>query len=106
MKTDASNQITVRIFVGIEISSEIKMRLYESSSWKDALIVDAKDPQRMQIVPFEGKNYIGRFLAYKELTLKDLDQEAKHVADKLISYCPALKIDKNETVVFSQVFVA
>jgi len=106
MTTQSTKQITVRMFVGIEINSEIKMRLNESPSWKDALILASKDPEILQIVPFQGKNYVGRFLSYKEVTLKDLDHEAIHVAAELLKYCPALKLTKNDTLVFSQVFVA
>lgn len=106
MTIQSSKQITVRIFVGIEINSEIKMRLNESPSWKDALILASQDPEILQIAPFQEKNYVGRFLSYNEVTLKDLDKEATHVADELHKYCPALKLTKNDTLVFSQVFVA
>jgi hypothetical protein len=106
MNTDNPNQIIVRIFVGIEVNFEIKMRLNESLLWKDALILASKEPKIIKIVPFQNKNYIGRFLNFKEVTLKDLDQEANQIVEELLGYCPALKITKNDTLVFSQVFVA
>jgi hypothetical protein len=106
MNSNATNQINARIFVGLELNFEIKKKLNESHLWKDAKIVGGTNPKSLKEVQYQGKKYIGRLLPFNEVTLKDLDKEAKEVLEKLSEFCPLLKLEKNSTLVFPQVFVA
>lgn len=106
MNIRTTKQINARIFVGFELTFELKKELQKSHLWKDSQFTAAEDPKALNEVHYQEKSYIGRLLTFNEVTLKDLDRETMEVLEKLNSYCPALKLDKNNTLVFPQVFVA
>ena len=106
METEKSNAITTRIFVGVEMTSEVKMRLSHSHLWKDAQLVSGKNPGALKEIQYQNKSYVGRTMPYKEVTIKDLDGEITAVIQALSEYNPQLKIDKNNAIIFPQVFIA
>jgi hypothetical protein len=103
MITKPSKQIDARIFVGIELTFEIQKKLNESHAWKDAKIAD---PNALKEIQYQEKKYLGSLLPYNEVTIKDLENESKKVLAKISSFCPFIKLEKNSTIVFPQVFVA
>ena len=50
MNTKPTKQIEARIFVGVELSFEIKTKLNESYAWKDAKIIAGADPSTFEYV--------------------------------------------------------
>lgn len=105
METEKSNAIITRIFIGIEMSSEVKMRLNQSHLWKDAQLISGTDPAALKEVQYQQKSYVGRSMPYKEVTIKDLDTEISDILKILAEYCPQLKLDKNKAIIFPQVLI-
>ncbi len=98
-----NGKMTVRIFVGVALSTEIEIKLNQSKLWKEASFHPSCES--LMKVHFQGKDYLGRYLAYNEVTVKDLKEAEKQMLDTLHKYSSEINIDKIESFTFPQVLV-
>lgn len=81
-----------KLFVGTRLSPELKMQI-------------SSDLAEMTCIPYEGKEYIGRYLDSARPTV----QEVRAVCDafllRLQELCPDFRVDTLPVVVFPQLFV-
>jgi len=106
MNTASKERITVKIFVGFETSIELRMHLNQSSAWKKASFEKGDTLNQILEVRFNEKNYIGRYLDSKILTMKDMKALSAEIRGNLQEYCPEINFDMLNINIFPQVFVA
>ena len=91
---------TVKIFVGVEFTTDIDIKLKDSLLWKETSF--APTPDSLVRIPFHGNDYIGRYVT--EMTVKDLKEIERQILNTLHSYSSEINIEKLNPVVFSQDF--
>lgn len=96
---DHQSKTDVKLFAGFLISSEVKMHLKASSSWKPLETPDLIE------VRYEDRHYLGNYLAESPLTLHALREQQTFFAELLKSHCPKLDVDHCKFFVFSQLFI-
>jgi len=104
MTTTISNKVTVRLFAGCQLTSEIRMYLKQSASWKQAQIGDS-DVRDIVETHYQEKDYLGRYIRKQSLTLKELYEIEGSIRKALTTYCPELSAETLKIYVFPQVFI-
>lgn len=91
-----------RLFLGCELTSELRMHLKQSFSWKEAQMLS----KGLTEAHFEGKNYIGQRLEKNQLTLMEIKSLEKNLKRDLNEHCPNFDAARLKIIVFTEVFVA
>ena len=87
-------RISVKLFAGFALTSELRMHLKQVAIRPD--LIEAHH---------EKQNYIGRYVEPQQPTIKTLrllEQELKQI---LLTACPKFPSDKLQLITFSQVFI-
>lgn len=98
--------LSIRLFVGCPLNSEIKMHLNQSRQWKQTTISPHRNNKELIEIHHQGKDYLGYHLDLEKATLADLKQIEEHVKGQLQIFCPDLEIEKIKVCIFPQVFIA
>lgn len=107
MESTVDSRVTVKLFIGISITPDLKLQLSQSSAWKEAKIVNSTDPFYLIETNFHNKTYIGLFSSEQQLSLTQLKGIQQHIREQLHHYCPKFPgIDKLPLFIFPQLFVA
>lgn len=106
MDTATKERVKVKIFVGFEISIELRIQLNHSPIWKQVSVVKEDSHAHLQEVRYQEKDYIGRYLDHSMITFKDVKVHAKTIRDTLQEYCQEYNVDALKINIFPQVFVA
>jgi|GEM_PF-5773579 len=91
-----------RLFAGCLLTSEIKMHLRNSSAWHNAQL----EPGHLITVPYESKEYLGRYLNKERHTIQDLKDVQMILNRTLAACCPDLAGREFEIKLFTHTFVA
>ena len=103
METKIENRVTLKIFIGCPISSEIRLKLNHSLQWKQAKIL--ADKNSLVETHFQDKDYLGLFLEYQKVPLSELKLTESFLKKTILSYIPDLENEKIKVVLFSQIFI-
>ncbi len=106
MTNTTTNHLTVKLFIGCLLNSEIKMHLSQSALWKQIAIAPAKQDEELSQVHFHGKDYLGIYLAADKITMEHMHTFEERIKQRLQAYCPALHFENIKPYIFAQVFVA
>ena len=92
----------VRGFLGLLVTSELKMHLKQSSVWQRA---KSSGENRLWEANYEGSEYLGLPLSFplKFTQLKELEEQLKLA---LQEYCPKLNILGHKIYLFTQLFIS
>lgn len=93
----------IKIFIGFPLTTELRIQLSKSSSWKRVSVSRLSEPDDLMEIRHEGKEFIGRFVGGDQVPLSDLQAIEKVIQEKMLSYCPEFK-SANATI-FPQVFI-
>lgn len=100
---DGRDRITTKLFIGLLITSEVKMHLQNSPFWRNAKAMP--NEEHLIEVRHRGKNYIGCYLKEEGIQLKDLKKMEIMVTTKIGAYLPQLSLSNDDCVVFPQLFI-
>ncbi len=100
--TPATNRISIKLFVGYELSTQLKMNLIKDSRWKESSV---SQTTFLKKVDYQNKNYIGSYLEFENTTMKNLQKHAKQIKDELQQYCKEIDLTSHKIQIFSQVFI-
>lgn len=103
METDVKKGVTVRLFVGAELTAPLNYHLKNSSAWKEATLLPLK---QMQQVAFEKKTYVGIYLDTCMITTQAFQTHHDKILSELIAYCPKLPVSELKITLFPQLFIA
>lgn len=106
MIASSEKKIATKIFIGFELSMEIRTQLGQCANWKQDQVSGKLSENDLSVVKYKEKEYVGRYIAYSTLPVKDVKKEAAEVSKKLASYCPELDVDQLTVQIFPQVFVS
>lgn len=96
--------ISLKIFIGFLLNSELRMHLMHSSSWKEALILQSSDSNAIKIVRYGDKEYWGRYLTSSSIPLNELPALEAELHQALKHHCPQMK-QPPSLHLFSQSFI-
>lgn len=95
--------ISLKLFIGIPLNSELKLKLAQSKTWQESLITGTDDV--LKIVRFGEKEYFGRYLPHSHLLMSELPPIESSLIASIKHYCPRIKHDKLVLRIFSQPFI-
>jgi len=100
------NRVTVKLFVGFELTSKSRIHLSQSNEWKQASIIQGHSSKTLIECPYQEKTYLGRYLDSNILTIQELKNQAKLISKIMETYCPALDLEILSLHFFPLVLVA
>lgn len=106
MSSRITETLTMKMFVGILATSEVRMHLTQSMLWKQITIVREEKGAELQQVHYQGKDYVGFYLEEQAADLIQIQKYEEAVKEKVQKYCPDLDCRKQPVVIFGQVFCA
>lgn len=80
-----------KVFVGTRVTPELSELI--------------GDTQEFQLVPYEGKRYVGLYLDTKCPTLTQVREVCDHFVATLQVHCPQLRCDRLPIIIFPQLFL-
>lgn len=99
------NKVFAKLFIGILITSEVRMHLNQSTVWKNVQVIGDPEAGELISVRFHEYDYIGSYVKVEKITFSELGSYDKHVLNKLQSYCPNLQLNTHKVSFFSQIFI-
>lgn len=99
------NGVSVKLFVGYEVTSEIRSQLHRSKAWQQTSVLSPSERDLIE-VNHQGNHYVGRFLPQDRLILSDVKENDALAKKALKNYCPDCNLDEMPVRIFPQVFVS
>lgn len=99
------NKIILKLFAGVLLNAEMKLKLRQSEKWQQATILPHRDETELIEVHHEGKDYLGYYLPNNQITLSELRNTEKFIQERMIHYHPDFALINHKTLVFTQVFI-
>ena len=106
MSTPTKDRVLVKIFIGFELTVDIKIQLNQSSEWKQASVVKDETNQNLIEAHYSEHDYLGQYFDFNTLTMKDVTSRAQDIRKRLKEYCPDLDVDALKIHLFPQVFIS
>ena len=106
MSTELQDKVTVNLFLGCLINSEVKMHLNYSDLWKRERVIRSEEGERLEQIRFANKDYVGASLKEKQVTLERLEEFEAGVRKALARYCPELNVETVKLNVIPQLFIS
>lgn len=104
MNTQIESGVKVKLFAGCLINAELKLKLNQSSLWKQAKIELSEND--LKDIHYHGKDYIGQFLKNEKTSLSELKEIEGKIIHLIHKYCPEFGSEKIKIIVFSQLFIS
>lgn len=101
-----SEKLTVKLFAGIFLTSEIRLHLKQSFAWKLVSMNPDKTILRLVETHYKSQDFIGFFLPEPSTTIDQLRQAERFVLTTFHSYCPEIALESLSLIIFPQVFIA
>ena len=101
MVANQASGVSVDVFIGSIVTSELRMHLNYSKQWKRAI----GEQKELQLIHYQGEEYFGIFVGNGPLKLEDLHVGAAQVKKLLSTYFPELQLDNLILQIFPQIFI-
>lgn len=102
-----SEKITVKIFAGCLMPSDLRLHLSKSKEWQLISVIPLESREiRLQEVHFQGKDYLGYYLEDDLIQIKDLQEIKTAIQLFLKRFCPEYQAVDLKVYVIPQIFVA
>jgi len=106
MSSSLDKRVTVKLFAGFAIHPDMRREMFTSDKWHMAQIAWKSQENGLEIVPNEGKEYVGKYLESQFLTTKELIDVESKIRKQLIYHCPAVNQYPLNFFIFPQIFVS
>ncbi len=97
--------LTFRVFIGVEVDSEIRMHLKQSQEWSDRYMQDSSEI-RLNRESINGQDYLGFFLKESAPLVDDLIHAEECFENSFAKYFPEIKLESKGIHLFPQVFLS
>lgn len=97
---------TVKIFIGLLLSPDLKWRLQKTSSWKEAQIDWQSQTTGFKNISFQGDEYLGFYLENELITIPELKEYELKIKNKIKQLYPEFDTNSCNISLFSQLFVS
>lgn len=81
-----------KLFLGTRLTPDLKMHLH-------------REPEGLQKIPYEGKEYLGFYLPYLHPTVEEIRQCCAQFTQQIQSLFPHMRADALPVVIFPQIFL-
>jgi len=105
MSSSLGNRVIVKLFGGFAIHPDIKREMFANDKWHMAQIAWKSQENGLEIVPNDGREYVGKYLENSSHTTKELIDIESKIRKQLIFHCPAVDQYPLQFFIFPQVFV-
>jgi len=99
------NKMSVKLFIGFEVTSEMRSQLHRSKAWQQASVLNPAERDLIEI-NHHGHSYVGRFLPQDRIILSDVRANDAIAKKALKHYCPDCDLDEMTLRILPQVFVS
>lgn len=108
MSIESGEKIEVQLFLGCQVTAEIRNELNANIHWKASQIVhqSQRTPGCLNVVPFKGKEYLGHFISESEPSLAELGRVREAIEQEIRFFCPDVNISKLHFIIFTQLFIS
>ena len=106
MSPSLDKRVNVKLLVGFVIHPEMRREMFTSDKWHMAQIAWKSQENGLEIVPNDGKKYIGKYLDSSFLTTKELIDIESKIRKQLVYHCPAVDQYPLKFFIFPQIFVS
>lgn len=103
MKQEIDNRITIKMFYGCPLLPDLRLQLEKSQQWKLAKIGSERAP--LEVIRHQEKDYCGSFLHSDEMTISNLEAEAKRIHNKIKEFCSNYDTETLNFTIFPIVFI-
>ena len=104
--TIAEKGLTFKLFTGFSVSSELRMHLKLSKTWKEHQIIQKKTPDDLQLVHFNDKDYLGYYLEPSMISMQDVNLLEKKIQRAFEHFFPKYQSDSLSLYFFAQAFIS
>lgn len=105
MKT-AKKGVTAKIFVGLQLTPDIKILLNQSKEWHNsALDAVPSAAFKLQVIHYQSKEYFGTHIE-QSVSMNELKMTLLLCLDQYKLYFPDAHIDASKLVIFPQIFIS
>ncbi len=101
----SKSTIQTKIFIGYEITVDLKFHLNQHKNWKQASVANLLGKEGLKKLPFNGKEYIGLLFEYEMISLKEVNEQAEKVKETIQQFCDDIDWSKRQIQIFPQVFI-
>lgn len=105
MTTQTKSGVNIRLFMGLELNSEIKLSLSTSDAYKEMKFQPEKYNLKLDEVSSKGKAYLGAYLGPQNATIQELEEIQMELFKMLQEFCPDISDKKLQITLFPQVFL-
>lgn len=102
---EKEDNVSVKLFVGFEVTSEIRMHLKRSKAWQQTSVLKPAERDLIEI-HHHGQDYIGRYLPQDRVVLSDVKANDALTKKALKTYCPDYDLEGITMRIFPQVYVS
>lgn len=96
--------ISLKIFIGFIVNSELRMHLMNSKTWKEMLIVERSNKNALKLVRYGDKEYWGCYIPHLYISLDEIPSLEAELQNALKVHCPQIK-KSFPLYIFSQSFI-
>jgi hypothetical protein len=105
MGADLANAVTAKLFLGVLISSELRMHLDASQLWANAQAAATAHSDELRAVRYEDHEYIGCYASAERIALPALQDYKLHIAKQLQRYCPDFNGGRCDVHIFTHLLI-
>lgn len=98
--------LTAKIFIGCEITHDLRNSMTKSSTWKQASITWKNQGGGLEEIKKGDRSYLGCRSGEQHLSLDEFHHLAKTIKSILLAHCPDVDIEKLKIVLFPEIMVA
>lgn len=107
MTSELQERITVKMFVGCLLTSDLQFILNQSHSWKEWLITQkSTDAPLLEEIRFKNKGYLGCYCDDENIAIAQIEILHEYIREKFSEFCPTADTSSLKIYVFSQVFIS
>lgn len=105
MTSSTDNRVTSKIFIGVELTMDMKINLNRNPEWKQLTVVKDDTNENLLVVRYDDKEFVGKYIHSPMLTMEAVREQSKAVGTLLESFLPEYNIDALKMNLFPQIFV-
>ncbi|NGX57711.1 MAG: hypothetical protein K940chlam3_00605 [Chlamydiae bacterium] len=106
MKSSLGSRVKVKLFAGFINNPDMKREMFTSDKWHMAQIAWKSQDSGLEVISFQNKEYVGKYLDSLFLSLTELRDIEDKIKKQLFFHCPKIKQFPLKFYVFPQVFVS
>jgi hypothetical protein len=94
------------LFIGLLLTPDMQYQLVRNSQWKKHRIMKGVSKTKIQTIPYEGKEYLGRYFEDDIISWTTLDLMKTELVESFETFFPEHRIDKKNIVIFNQMLIS